>query len=48
MQKVLVLKDGKKVIVKTVSTIKQVNTIAERFKNREYTVKVYSVQRGLK
>jgi hypothetical protein len=43
MKKILVLKDSKKVLVKTVSTIKQVNSIVERFKNKEYTIKVYSV-----
>ena len=43
MKKIIVLKDGKKIEVKTVSTIKQVNSIVERFKNKEYTIKVYSV-----
>ena len=43
MKKVLVLKGSKKVVVKTVPTIKQVNSIVERFKNKEYTVRVYSV-----
>ena len=43
MKKVLVLKGSEKVVVKTVSTIAQVNSIVERFKNKEYTVKVYSV-----
>jgi hypothetical protein len=43
MKKIIVLKDGKKVEVKTVETIKQVNVIVERFKNKEYTIKVYSV-----
>jgi len=43
MKKVLVLKGSKKVEVKTVETIKQVNNLVERFKNKEYTIKVYSV-----
>jgi hypothetical protein len=43
MKKILVFKDGKKVIVKTVETIKQVNAIAELYKKRNCTVKVYSV-----
>ena len=43
MKKVVVLKGSKKILVKTVSTIAQVNSIVERFKNKEYTVKVYSV-----
>ena len=43
MKRVLILKDGKRVVVETVLTIKQINNIVERFKNKEYTVKVYSV-----
>ena len=43
MKRVLVLKDQKKVKVETVSTIKQVNSIVERFSRKEFTVKVYSV-----
>ena len=46
MKKILVFKDGKKIVVKTVETIKQVNAIAERFNRNGYTVKVYSVQRS--
>ena len=43
MKKVLILKNGKKIKVETVSTIAQVNAVVERFKNRDYTVKIYSV-----
>jgi len=43
MKKVVVLKGSKKVLVKTVSTIAQINSIVERFKNKGYTIKVYSV-----
>jgi len=43
MKKVLVLKDGKRVVVETVTTIKQVNSIVERFNRNGYTIKVYSV-----
>jgi len=42
MKKVLVLKGSKKVLVKTVSTIAQINSIVERFKNKGYTIKVYN------
>jgi hypothetical protein len=43
MKKVLVLKDSKKVLVETVSTIKAVNRIVERFNRKGYTVRVFSV-----
>jgi len=43
MKRVVVLKGSKKVVVKTVPTIKQINNIVERFRRKEYTVKVYSV-----
>jgi len=43
MKKILVLKGSKKVKVETVSTIKQVNSIVERFNRKGFTVKVYSV-----
>ena len=43
MKKVVILKDQKKVLVETVSTIKQVNSIVESYKRKNYTVKVYSV-----
>ena len=42
MKKVVVLKGSKKVLVKTVSTIAQINSIVERFKNKGYTIKVYN------
>jgi hypothetical protein len=43
MKRIVILKGRKKVKVETVSTIKAVNSIVERFKNKEYTIKVYSV-----
>ena len=43
MKKILVFKDQKKVLVKTVETIKQVNAIVELYKKKNCTVKVYSV-----
>jgi hypothetical protein len=44
MKRIVILKDGnKKVKVETVSTIKQVNAIVERFRKKDYTIKVYSV-----
>ena len=43
MKKILVLKDHKKVVVETVSTIKQVNAIAELYKRKNCTVKVFSI-----
>ena len=43
MKKILVLKGNKKVKVETVWTIAQVNSIVQRFKNKGYTIKVYSV-----
>ena len=48
MKKVVILKAQKKVLVETVSTIKQVNAIVECFNRTRYAAKVYSVQRGLK
>lgn len=43
MKRVAILKGSEKVIVKTVETIKQVNSIVARFSRKEYTVRVYSV-----
>lgn len=43
MKKILVFKDQKKVLVKTVSTIKQVNAIVGSYNRQHYNVKVYSV-----
>jgi len=43
VKRVLVLKDQKKVTVAMVSTIKQVNAIAELYKRKNCTVKVYSI-----
>jgi hypothetical protein len=46
MKKVLVFKDGKKVIVKTVETIKQVNAVVGLYNRQHYIIKVYSVERS--
>ena len=43
MKKVLVLKGNKKVLVKTVSTIKEVNAVVGSYNRQHYTVKVYSI-----
>ena len=43
MKKVLVLKGNKKVIVKTVETIKEVNAVVGSYNRQHYTVKVYSI-----
>ena len=43
MKRVLVLKGSEKVVVKTVPTIAQVNSIVARFSRKEYTIKIYSV-----
>lgn len=42
MKRVVILKGSKKVKVETVETIKQVNSIVERFNRNGYTIKVYS------
>ena len=43
MKKVLVLKGSKRVVVETVSTIKQVNAIVGSYNRQHYIIKVYSV-----
>ena len=36
MKKIVIFKDGKKVLVEIVSTIKQVNSIVESYKKKNY------------